>query len=180
MSNEPKDIEVKEAEQKSSFVDKLLNFLLVILAILIIVIFTAKMFFIGVYKVNGDSMYPTFEDGERIVAPLVKDKTVLKHDDVLMINLDIKMIKRLVALPGDSIKIEDGKVYVNGELRENDAYTNVNLYDLNEKGPYEYTLKDDEYFVLGDNRGNSEDSRSYGPISKDKILAVYEREIKTK
>lgn len=179
MSNKPQDINKTNEDNKSSIVDKILNVLLVVLVILIVTIFTAKLFFIGVYKVNGESMYPTFEDGQRIIAPLVKDKTVLEHDDVLMLDLNIKMIKRLVALPGDTIKIEEGKVYVNGELREKDPYTHVNLYDLSDNSTYEYTLKDDEYFVLGDNRGNSEDSRSYGPVSKEDILAVYEREIKT-
>lgn len=174
MKNENNEL---NEQKESSFIDKTLNVLLVILAVLIISILVAKMFFIGIYKVNGSSMYPTFEDGDRIIAFLVKDDTALDYDDVLMLDLDIKMIKRLVALPGDTIKIEDGKVYVNGELRENDPYTDVNLYDLTDKGPYEYTLKEDEYFVLGDNRGNSQDSRSYGPVSKESILAVYEKGI---
>ncbi len=74
-------------------------------------------------------------------------------------------VKRVVAVPGDTVQFIDGRLYVNGVVEENDAYDKVA-----ESGIAENLIKldNDEYFVLGDNRNNSEDSRSgnIGPVNK--------------
>lgn len=80
---------------------------------------------------------------------------------------DTIYIKRVVGIPGDVIKIEENKLYVNGKLQEEPyikAWTNS-------YGTFEIKLGDDEYFMMGDNRNNSNDSRVYGPVDGDTIIA---------
>ena len=78
-------------------------------------------------------------------------------------------IKRVAAVPGDTVQFIDGYLYVNGEVVQSDQYDKVSDPGIAESV---LTLKDDEYFVLGDNRNNSEDSRSgnIGPVEKKLIV----------
>ena len=82
---------------------------------------------------------------------------------------DTNFVKRVVGLPGDIIELRGGYLYVNDKLYEepyiDDAYRSG---WLNTFGPY--TVPDDEYFVMGDHRNNSNDSRSQGPITRDMII----------
>ncbi len=77
-------------------------------------------------------------------------------------------IKRVVAIPGDEVEFIDGKLFVNGESEADNNYDKIADPGIAEN---KLTLKDDEYFVLGDNRNNSEDSRSgnIGPVNKSLI-----------
>lgn len=81
---------------------------------------------------------------------------------------DDPLIKRVIGLPGDTVEVRDGKVYVNGELLD-EPYTygkrtNCNAYCR------PVTLGADQYWVMGDNRPNSLDSRTFGPVSSDRIV----------
>ena len=78
-------------------------------------------------------------------------------------------IKRVIALPGEQVKIEDGKVYINGELLEEDYLQEGVTTDS--KNPYltEFTVPEDCVFAMGDNRAQSSDCRSFGCIPLDKI-----------
>ena len=82
---------------------------------------------------------------------------------------DTNFVKRVVGLPGDTIEIRDGYLYVNGDRYEepyvDDEYRSGRL---NTFGPY--TVPEGEYFVMGDHRNNSNDSRSQGAISRDMII----------
>ena len=82
---------------------------------------------------------------------------------------DTNFVKRVVGLPGDTVEIRDGYLYINGEKQDepyiSDEYRNG---WLNTFGPY--TVPEGEYFVLGDHRNNSNDSRSQGAISRDMIV----------
>ena len=74
-------------------------------------------------------------------------------------------IKRLVGLPGDTIEIRDGVTYLNGEALAESFIAHPTNRDY---GPI--TLGDDEYFVMGDNRANSNDCRAVGPLTKSQIV----------
>ena len=82
---------------------------------------------------------------------------------------DTNFVKRVVGLPGDTIEVRDGYLYVNGEKYDepyiNDEYRTGSL---NNKGPFE--VKEGQFFVMGDHRNNSNDSRSVGPIERSMIV----------
>lgn len=126
-------------------------------------------------QVNGDSMEPTLSDEDN----LIMDKLTYHFRDPERFEVvifpcptepDTYFIKRVIGLPGETVQIMDGSVYINGELLESDVY---GIDMIHEPGmAYEpLTLGEDEYFVLGDNRPVSRDSRydDVGPISRDTI-----------
>jgi signal peptidase I len=111
--------------------------------------------------VSGDSMYSTLEDGDNLIV----DKLTYRFEDIerfdIVIfryqNSDTFYIKRIIGLPGETIKIEGDNIYINGELLE-ESYGYEPMEDAG-IAENEVVLGDDEYFVLGDNRNASKDSR---------------------
>ncbi|MGL5676910.1 MAG: signal peptidase I, partial [Cellulosilyticaceae bacterium] len=86
-----------------------------------------------------------------------------------------KLIKRVIGLPGDVIDLKDNVVYINGEALDEKAY--INLDEVSDREviynvQFPYEVPEESYFLMGDNRGNSLDSRYFGPVSRDKILAI--------
>ena len=132
--------------------------------IIIVVVLLIRTFIITPIRVNGPSMNNTLSDGEIMI--LNKLGKLSKNKIVVVDIGDDKIIKRIIATPGDSIYCKDGKVYVNDKkIKEN--------YILNETSDFSKVyLKDDEYFVMGDNRNVSLDSRSIGPIKKSQIMGT--------
>ena len=124
----------------------------------------------------GQSMEPTIYSGDTVlVNRLVYLVTDPDYGDLIVFKPNGNenspyYIKRVVGVPGDTVTIESGRVFVNGELLDEDIITeSMEDAGLAEEG---VTLGEGEYFVLGDNRNNSEDSRSadIGNVSIDDIL----------
>jgi len=132
-------------------------------------------------EVSGSSMSPNLETGDRLlVEKLTKNVEGFSRGDIVVLhppeNDYIDYVKRIVGVPGDTIKIINCKILVS---RNNVKYElDESLYlpsevctnggkSLNEGRVY--TLKDNEYAVFGDNRGNSADSRFFGLVSQDRI-----------
>lgn len=128
--------------------------------------------------VDGMSMYSTLNDGDNLIVEKLSyrfgdverfDIVVFPHYDAAL-GEDVYYIKRVIGLPGETIQITDGKIYINGEiLEESYGYyiddIPMNGYDAEE----EIYIGEDEYFVLGDNRNNSTDSRKIGCINRSDI-----------
>lgn len=128
------------------------------------------------HKIKGDSMQPNFPDGEF----LLTDKVTYrfgepKRGDVVVFQAPVaegeEYIKRIIGLPGDRVSVKEGKVYINGaQLRENylksTLFTPIGAFMAEGE---EYVVPAGSYFVMGDNRPASSDSRSWGPVAKQKI-----------
>lgn len=133
------------------------------------------VFHVGVRtNVIGVSMEPTLYNGQEIlINRFIYKLSTPKIGDVIVFlpggNQNAHYyVKRVVALPGDTVQIVDGILYVNGIPEENEDYDKMEEAGIAEN---EIKLGSDEYFVLGDNRNTSEDSRSgnIGPINRDTI-----------
>lgn len=133
-------------------------------AIVMVLLFTL---IIGAARVSGYSMHPTYDNGQIVVfSRLQKD---YEKGDVVSIKManGERYIKRVIAVGGDQVEIIDGVFYVNGEVElECPAH---GLTEAQEGIKYPYTVKPGAYFVLGDNREVSIDSRTYGAVASTQI-----------
>lgn len=127
---------------------------------------------VQLYFVSGDSMAPTYTSGQPVLLQKWGLPDCLNRGDVVIIHredLHRDIVKRIVALPGDTVQIIDGILYVNAVLEENPYHLPAMKDAGNAASPI--TLGAGEYFVLGDNRNASIDSRfdEVGIISSDSI-----------
>lgn len=151
----------------------ILESIVVALAIFVVV----YLFFYQPHQVKGASMEPNFHDGEYILTNKYEYRfSDPKRGDVVVFkspqNPDIDFIKRIIGLPGDKVKILNNEYYVNGVLVD-ESYIADDLYTYN--GAYlkegqEITVPEGQYFVSGDNRPRSSDSREWGPIQRSAII----------
>ncbi len=154
----------------------------------IVIIVPVRMFLFQPFFVQGASMEPNFEDGQYLVVNElgykktdlgflnIKPSKKMKRAEVVVFHYprDHKLffIKRIIGLPGETIKIHNGKVFIYNKENSNgfeleEPYLSK---DLKTKGNIDYKIKPDEYFVMGDNRTHSSDSRSWGPIRNSDIV----------
>jgi signal peptidase I len=138
------------------------------------VLLTAAIFLLvnaatGRFRIEGQSMEPNLHDGEYV---LIDKISYLLHppergDVVVFVppNNDRDYIKRVIGLPGDSVEVRGGRVYVNGVLLDEPYLTNFSGGDVPPR-----VVEEGRYFVMGDNRNNSSDSRSFGAITPQSIV----------
>ena len=168
--------EYQPNEPKSSFKSHLIDFIESI--VVIGAIFALVYLFIAQpHKVSGSSMYPTFVSGDYILTDKVSYRFNLpKRGDIVVLknprNESQDFIKRIIALPGDNIKVLGGRVYIN-DLLLDELYLKPEIATeprtfLHEGEEIKVGLN--QYFIFGDNRNASSDSREWGPITKEEII----------
>ena len=156
-----------------------------------------QAFLVKPFRIPSESMVPTLEVGQRVLVDRVSyrfgdpdrgDIVVFKPPLGSESNScgiqhssdsacprpteersDTNFIKRVVATPGDRLKVIDGAVYINGE-RQKEDYARLDAECEICNLPQEITIPEDQYFMMGDNRGESADSREWGPVPKKWII----------
>lgn len=163
-------------QPQSSFTSNVVEFIqtLVIFAAIATVIY---LFIAQPHKVSGPSMYPTFQDGDYIISDKVTyDFASPKRGDVIVFkdpqDTSLDFIKRVIGLPGDTVELVNGKVYVNQQQIQESYIASTIVTTGNSFLPdnQEITVPANDYFVLGDNREVSSDSRSWGYVPKNEII----------
>ena len=154
-----------------------LDFLLQLLLCLVLVFGVVKPFVVEPFYIPSPSMVPTLEIGDRVlVNKFVYRFSDPQRGDIIVFRSvaegGVDLIKRVVGLPGDKVELLHGRVFLNGQ-RQNEPYV-VNKPCVSGRpktcsyGPV--TVPEGHYFVMGDNRANSEDSRFIGPVPKKTIV----------
>jgi signal peptidase I len=119
--------------------------------------------------VYGQSMEPNLHPNQRLIVDKLSYRLhPPQRDDIVVVDLpdmDEMLVKRIIALPGEKVEVRGGAVFVNGAPISESYAHDLTPYDM---APL--TLGPLAYFVMGDNRGNSNDSRSFGPITRDEIV----------
>ncbi|MBQ8234637.1 MAG: signal peptidase I [Bacilli bacterium] len=140
------------------FIKEVIPYILIILVVVLI-----RTYIVTPVRVNGESMNNTFKNGDILLLSKM-DKKYERMDIVVFTYNGERLIKRIIGLPGEKVKIENNKLYINDEeikdYRENIEMLNYELEEV---------IEDNHYFVLGDNRNNSIDSRKLGTINIENI-----------
>ncbi len=152
-------------------------------AVLALGLYIVINFAIQTVHVIGLSMYPTVDDNDYLIATKIDYRLHAPQRGDIIIMRDPydpsrDFIKRVIGVPGDHILVRGGQVYINGHLlRETyinpaEPWTQNADWPLGQSGdPDGVLLKSDDYFVMGDNRNHSSDSRFFGAIHRDQIQA---------
>ncbi len=145
-----------------TFLKGSISYIIIIVAVLLF-----KQFIIAPIKVNGDSMNETLMNNDIMLLDKISYRfTDIKRFDIVVIKKDKEyIIKRIIGLPGDVVEYKDNKLYINGKEVEEDFKHDRNTNDYKEE-----KIKDGYYFVVGDNRDISLDSRIIGLIKREEIL----------
>lgn len=169
---------LRRAELKKTVKKEIKEWVIALVTALAVVL-VLRTFLFTVIRVDGDSMYPTLQNNERLFVTIADVKLGnIERNDVVICHYPERgntyFVKRVVGVPGDVVYREKGVTYVNGEALDPMGLSYQIKYD------YEpYTLGEDEYFCVGDNRYDSHDSRDWndaiangdvGPLDEDMII----------
>ena len=128
--------------------------------IIIVVILLVRAFLFTPIIVNGTSMYPTLKEHDMMILNKISLRVNgLERFDIVVVDNEDYIIKRVIGLPGETVAYYDGKLYINGKHME-DNYATSTTKDFDP-----VKLGKNEYFVMGDNREVSKDSRTIGPVN---------------
>lgn len=162
---------VTKQDKKGGWLREIINFALI--AVFIVLPF--RLFIAEPFIVSGESMDPTFGNGEYLIVDQLSYRfETPKRESVVIFKYPRDpskyFIKRIIGLPGETLNVRDGEVFIKsknspGEIKLSEPYLKFFKNDN-----FQVTLAADEYFVLGDNRPRSSDSRFWGPLQKKLIV----------
>lgn len=163
-----------QAKNWANFVWEILKIVIISLAIIIPI----RYFLIQPFFVKGASMEPNFLDGDYLIINEITYRFEKpERGDVVVFRYPIDpsqfFIKRIIGLPGETVKLENGEIFIfSGETDSERIKLDESKYldGIYTPGDLEVTLKEGEYFVLGDNRRASSDSRKWGAVPKRYII----------
>ena len=170
-----------QSKQSSKKTHKLFNsyFSSAFMSMLMLGAFGFFIFPGNVVEINGTSMLPNLQDGDKVFASSFPknidrfDIVIVSNRNTEQISDDAAWIKRVIGLPGEKVEVRDNKLYINDKRVKEPFETETSTDDF---GPV--VLSDDEYWVMGDNRANSCDSRYVGVFKKGDIKLLYRFNIK--
>lgn len=140
--------------------------------LIIILVVLIRTFIVTPAQVDGSSMKPSLNDNNLVILNKLDYRlNDIKRFDVVVVDIKTeKIIKRVIGLPGDTVSYKNKTLYINGKkVEENFTHTNdTRDFKLGDIGYQK--IPGDKYFVVGDNRNNSMDSRIIGLVDKDQIL----------
>ena len=172
VTDKPETIIIKQVDEESSL--KLYSKIVAIVLFAMLFARVINAYIIQETIVNGSSMNPTLENSDKVLLDKVLYKIgKLRRYDIVVFDYHHSSVyvKRIIGVPGEKITIRKGRVYVNGKILKDDPLLNDKMhYSGIAKNGVE--LGEDEYFVLGDNRNNSHDSRyeQVGIVKKSDII----------
>lgn len=153
----------------------LLKDLFTLAFLIVVVVIPIRVFIISPFVVDGESMHPTFENLDYLIVDeiLYAFKSPERGEVIVFrypVNPSVFYIKRVIGLPGETVSIVRGNVTIT--TVEGSKITLDEPYKVNEDATYtkKVSLNADEYFVMGDNRPNSSDSRTWGALPKKNIV----------
>ncbi len=167
-----------KAPKGRSFLRRSLGFILTLI-LCFVVVFLITQFVLQHNSVIGSSMSPTLEDGDEVFVEKVSRlfPSGLKRGDIVTADAyqdageegDIIIIKRVVGLPGEHVTVREGYFWVNGERLDEPYLTDEVLTSEHNMAFSDLVLGPQEYYLLGDNRMSSRDSRDIGPVTRQEI-----------
>lgn len=161
-------------KNKNKFLAKVWDFIKSFAAIFIIV-FALKHFVIDLTAVSGHSMDHTLATGDIMLVDKISKNfgKKYKRGDIVIFNSPTEpwklYVKRVVGLPGENVEIKDGDVYIDFEKLDED-YLDKGMVTEPTSDIVGWFVGEDQYFLLGDNRVKSNDSRNFGPVSRDYFM----------
>lgn len=134
--------------------------------VILVVVILLKQYVFTTVKVNGSSMYPTLHDKDVMVLDKLSYRfSDIERFDIVVVDIETtKLIKRVIGLPNETIEYKDNVLYINGKIVDDKYRGNADMDDFVD------TLGSNEYFVIGDNRDDSIDSRVLGSVGRYQIM----------
>ncbi len=143
------------------FLKEAVPYIIILIAVLVV-----RAFLFTPVIVSGTSMADTLKDGEILILKKY-DKSYERFDIVVFNYNNSKLVKRIIGLPGETVEYKDGVLYINGSQVDDPFASKTRDFKLSNLNID--VIPEGYYFVMGDNRNNSSDSRIIGPISLDSI-----------
>lgn len=150
-------------EEEKSFIKELIPYIVIIVVVVLL-----RTFIVTPVQVEGSSMYPTLKDGEILLLKKY-DHSFERFDIVVFNHNGDKLIKRIVGFPGEYVEYKDNQLYIN-DIKVKEKFISTQKtsdFKLEDIG-YDI-IPEGYYFVMGDNRTNSTDSRIIGLVSKEDV-----------